>query len=275
MARTKRWNLERTENGLWEVRLSSWKYFHDYIRQQMLNYSHYVWRGQADAGWKLKSSLDRRLQFTPQRQRGSKASAHLEKFKYASRGRRNVYAPKDLSENDWWALGQHNGLATPLLDWSESPFVSLYFAFEQPVSSDIKYRAVWALSNMDRANTEIEKSHRKEYENSKNTLLTSGLGKPKAPTLDFVRPLQDDNARLVNQNGLFTRAPIGQTVEDWVASTHAESKDGYLIKLLIPNKDRGNCLRTLNNMNINNNTLFPDLYGAGKHCNMSLEISGL
>lgn len=43
MGRPKRWESQKSKNGLWVVQLASWKYFHDYITQAMLNYSHYVW----------------------------------------------------------------------------------------------------------------------------------------------------------------------------------------------------------------------------------------
>jgi hypothetical protein len=91
--------------------------------------------------------------------------------------------------------------------------------------------------------------------------------------IEIVRPMLDDNARLVNQSGLFTRAPDGADIESWVKTKFAnEIKNMIYFKVLIPDSERTICLQSLNRMNINHLTLFPDLYGASKHCNTNLEI---
>jgi hypothetical protein len=261
MAKQARWVDKPIVNGIWEIEFSSWKYFHDYVRQQMLDYSHYVWRGQRDADWKLESSLDRILKSKLPNLRNSLAQKHLDSFKLAVRGRRGANPSPIVDENEWWALGQHHGLATPLLDWTESAFVALYFAFEKAAKPQSGRRAVWALTGGQKNNEEIIKQHQ------------AAGNKGKAPILEFIRPHQNDNARLVSQAGLFTRAPLGQTTDGWIAhNNQGQIHQGHLLKLTFPDTNRTECLRTLTKMNINHITLFPDLYGAGQHCNKALQI---
>ncbi len=223
----------------------------------MLDYSHYIWRGQRDSEWRLETSLDRELKRKRKDKRNTLAKEHLENFKYAVRGRRGKNPQELQDENDWWALGQHTGLSTPLLDWTESPFVALYFAMEKSTKTSKGKRAVYALGNSRVANSKITKS------------WTSS---ERPPILERIKPLQDENDRLVSQSGLFTRTPLGVTVEDWVDQNRKGATSGALIKLIVPEKGRLDCLRTLNKMNINHLTLFPDLYGSSGHCNKQLEI---
>jgi hypothetical protein len=69
MTKAPRWKKKPIKNGIWEVEFFSWKYFHDYTRQEMPDFVHYVWRGQRDSSWKLESSLDRALKTKTRAQR--------------------------------------------------------------------------------------------------------------------------------------------------------------------------------------------------------------
>ncbi|MDD2853660.1 MAG: FRG domain-containing protein [Desulfuromonadaceae bacterium] len=247
------------DKGVMDVNLSSWKHFHDYVVTEMLDYYQYIWRGQLDAEWGLETSLDRLFKKHNKKPTTARLNRHMEKFKLASRGRRGENPRRDLNENEWWAIGQHNSLATPLLDWTHSPFVALYFAFEKQQSPSSGYRAVWALGD------------------SKNIVTAIRKVKPSATddsVITYIRPQQDENTRLVNQGGLFTRVPLGSTVRTWIEENHDKDEENiaHLIKIKIPDSGREECLRTLNMMNINHATLFPDLYGASQHCNKALSI---
>jgi hypothetical protein len=37
------------DKGVLDVNVSSWKHFHDYVVTEMLDYAHYIWRGQRDS----------------------------------------------------------------------------------------------------------------------------------------------------------------------------------------------------------------------------------
>jgi hypothetical protein len=84
--------------------------------------------------------------------------------------------------------------------------------------------------------------------------------------------MSNENPRLLTQGGLFTRVD-GMSVEDWVKRHFSGNTDNYILfKMTVPSKDRELCLRSLNRMNINHLSLFPDLYGASIYCNTDLQI---
>lgn len=242
------------------VHLQHWSYFDDYITEKMIDRRQFIWRGQASAAWLLESTLDRLLKRREMLQDRNVRDAHLQRFKLAARGRRGANPSLFKSDNDWWALGQHFGLATPLLDWTTSPYVAAYFAFVAEDCDGAERRAVFGVSRnairvgSDRARTQSE-------------------GSGRMPIVEVVEPLMDENSRLVSQGGLFTRAPDATDVEAWIRKYfESKSKTTRLVKITIPNSDRELALRSLNRMNINHLSLFPDLYGASKFANLDLTI---
>ncbi len=239
-----------------QLQLEHWRQLQDVLLDSPFTQSAWIWRGHRDATWPLHTSLNRLLNLTTTSQvsviTALQVERHLERFKLATRGRPGVNKADLLTENDWWSLGQHNGLATPLLDWSDSPYVALYFAFENKQSSPRGDLAIWALDKLD-------VSMRSNDSDDSSDVKNSGLA--------LVRPAQHDNPRLLSQAGLFTRLPLGSSVEDWVCLAYRDVNAKVLVKICFPDTDREQCLTYLNLMNINHMTVFPDLHGACRHCN--------
>jgi len=227
----------------------------------------FVFRGHANYEWKLEPTLDRMADKAISEELARK---QLEYFRLSIRGRiadRALLEPYKEANDDpsleLWAIGQHHGLATPLLDWTRSPYVALFFAFENPDDPawiDLKGNP----SNYSRAvyflNREfVEDSESHEY-------------------VRIVEPSKDDHGRLVNQAGLFTLAPYDETLESALLKALTDSRvdvdnpnelGKYLCKVHIPNdfESRRECLRHLRRMNIHHASLFPDLIGSSKYCN--------
>jgi hypothetical protein len=198
------------------------------------------------------------------------AERQLALFKRAVRGRVNDRSLVDLGEEDeLWSVGQHHGLMTPLLDWTYSPYVALFFAFakEDPVGGgekDNSYRAVYVLNKSFVDDDEVR------------------------PEIRVMEPRKDEHGRLVNQAGLFNFSPYDATIENKLAdilsaddfdddrlkeadeNEQADILAEYICKIYIKNEERDACLRHLRRMNVHHASLFPDLLGAAQYCNVAI-----
>ncbi|MFZ0931543.1 MAG: FRG domain-containing protein [Syntrophobacteraceae bacterium] len=257
-----KWKKLKIKDGVQEIHADSWRGFVSYIQNELSNYRAYVYRGQREPDWKLIPS---RYRIDGIKSVKNNTLETLAAFKMSSRGRRGT-APINLTDDDWWALGQSHGLKTPLLDWSESPFVAAFFAFAKAREPDYlpKDRMVYAIAKQQVA---------KKTEEIKKTDPGTLLGGTDA--IEIMSPLVDDNNRLVSQRGLFTKS-LGyrDNIEEWIRTRFKESTSGIMIKINITESadDRNSFLRFLNRMNVNYLSLFPDLDGAARYCNMQLEI---
>lgn len=253
-----------TRNGVREIRLDSWREFYELNTELFSTGSTFIYRGQTNYDWQLESTLDRlESRYSTRKFLDEKRSRslncvpftrkqHLRAFKNAIRGRRGPNPPP-LNEADCWALGQHHGLATPLLDWTRSPFVALFFAFEEEQ---------YFLPDGKCA----EPEHRGVYILSINPFFKDP--KDDLHVVRLVSPDADANNRLISQAALFIQMPRNTNLESYVKEHLKDRTSGATFtKIKISNNGRDECLVALNKMNINHMTLFPDIEGAAKHVN--------
>ncbi|HEY0041362.1 MAG TPA: FRG domain-containing protein, partial [Flavisolibacter sp.] len=105
------------------IRLPSWHEFKLTIHKFSENWA---FRGQANAGWMLNNAIERTdfIRFGNGIEAGFVAEFQ--------RGARNYLSKDETPEHliEWLALMQHHGAPTRLLDFSKSPYIAAYFAFE-------------------------------------------------------------------------------------------------------------------------------------------------
>lgn len=130
--------------------VSSWDGFLEWVHQLQ---GSWCFRGQREARWSLSTSLDRsaRRDFsTPT----SSGYWHVDRDSEESKNLRHFTEQDDPHTlrkpavddiGSWYAAMQHYGTPTRFLDWSMSPYVAAYFAFEHEAVEDQKYSAIWAL----------------------------------------------------------------------------------------------------------------------------------
>jgi hypothetical protein len=171
----------------------------------------------------------------------------LERFRWAASGLRGPN-PKDLSSEEWWALGRHYGLITPLLDWTEKPYIATFFAFSECYEKNGYFRL---LENKGKGVAIYRLLHSSQLE---------GDG------LQVVKPVVDELGRLQSQRGVFTwlNSEMYYELQTFMDNTN---KGDLLTKITLPDLAVVYGLIDLDKHGIDYRLLFPDLVGAALAAN--------
>ena len=177
--------------------------------------------------------------------------------------------PKQNHIIEWFALMQHHGAPTRLLDWTYSFFIATYFALKE-AEGDC---AVWALNVRwikDIVETIIGKKKRDIYEEDENFLKRTTFKKifledPNAMVL-AINPYHL-NKRLTVQQGIFLcpgniSEPFEDNLQGILSPTPNFQVD--LIKYTIKYEIKAEILKKLHRMNINEASLYPGLDGFAR-----------
>lgn len=274
-----------TRHPIWQPRPAEW-----------------IFRGQADATWRLLPAAFRTttgfpsgpaLTFRPCKGHGAQLAAELNLIRHFVQCLDHQGLPLPTEHSLKWgnfllqaqalvevgggsrwpptdatplfALAQHFGIPTRLLDWSERPTVAAYFAAvdacERMANNEAPDRmlAVWAL-DFTRAQQVIDVDP----------------SVPRPPTLELTRPPRFTNPNLRAQNGVLTFL-IDPTRRDTDTASfppldelvQQRSRDGdftspLLFRLELPWSKAGSMLRLLADEFVDATQLFPGFGGAAR-----------
>ncbi len=242
------------------VRLSSWHEAKLYLHNFSENWAY---RGQANAQWILNNAIERTDFVSFHKNIESQFVAEFQ------RGARNYLSKDETPEHliEWLALMQHHGAPTRLLDFSRSPFIAAYFAFEFCLMKEDNYIAIWCM-NVEHLKKKSLRVLSKEFgtelkasQNLINEKLFERVFYQNNKNLVFpVEPFRM-NRRYSLQQSIFVSTGRSATpfMEQLLFLGTDLSK--AVVRLEIPATEKKVALRDLQLMNLNRASLFPDLDG--------------
>jgi hypothetical protein len=248
-------------------------------------------RGQRESGWTLQTSLDREIRVAH-----NAGHYHLNRrgeeddllFRFQQQVQHYVaHLPTAEDRAGWLALMQHYGVPTRLLDWTQSPYVALYFAVESEpqgtgrrgngAEQEDLSSAIWAidLEFLQWKSKELlplipdEPRARMEY-------LNGVLDREEKPLVVRIDPLHG-NERMFAQQGFFLWKLFVETPYlDQILTSMMTAPDlivrPVIRKLRIRRARRLYFLEQLRGMNIHRASLFPGIDGFCQHLKVDLQI---
>ena len=218
------------------------------VAQTFGSASHLLFRGQSSWGWRLETTLERE---------STKIETISDYFRFLSGAKPQLetFTGKQWPDIDIQAIqktyeaydslflaqfpayelcvyARHLGFPSILLDWSRSPYIAAYFAFQSPKADHV---AIWVYQ---------------EY---------SGHGKASSsnePQLKNLGPYVTSHPRHFLQQGEYTLA-VKYQKESWHLAGHHEvfelgrEHQDKLLKFTLPATERDNVLNRLDQYNIN------------------------
>ena len=241
--------------------------------------NHYIYRGHADADWLLESSLERLIG----RGWSAESARKFEDFSLKQFKPKfhlyDRYNTVPMSKLAWLAIMQHHGVPTRLLDFSESPYVALYFALEAYQPQNQKDFAVIAIdysSLMDQSLAEIQKRDG-GFTETRSTLLDrqdnvfDEIVDRFSYDIAWVAEPDVLNARLDRQAGSFLLSGNRERRIEEILTSQIYANVSML-KYRIDHSLYAGSFALLRKMNMTSKSLYGDLDGLARAIRMQMQV---
>ena len=227
---------------------NSWDEFSTWAQRVRIDHEAVIFRGHGDRQFKLKTTLHRQHRNRMERY----CLDVLPRFK--SRAEATMGMRFDFNNGEDYAtvlgLAQHHGLPTPMLDWTESPYVAAFFAFSDTLAwgdirRDVTHVRVFALTR-------------------KFVQMTSPATVSIPQINHYVSSLQIapiHNPRLLAQQGRFLVTNVSD-LESFLLWGQEHAAEKFLVAVDMPVHLAVQVLEDLAYMGLHAGNLFPGLDGV-------------
>lgn len=249
-----------------EKTLENWEQFEEAIneleqqrlqkqQETALKISEYLYRGQSDSSWLLETTLDRFfekeinlkyyygiiLSAKPKIETFTGLEWNVPKYeKYeAWLNKMGTLSSGEFIAYEYMAYLRHHGFPSPLLDWTASPYIAAFFAFNN-VPKDTKYVSIFVF---------CERSSGLKTSSSNETTIRSLGPYVKAHKRHFLQQSQYTICTIHRNDGHYYAKH--QDIVD-----RNDDFQNLMWKFNVPRSERKSALMRLNQMNINAFSLF-------------------
>lgn len=225
--------------------IMTWDDFKTWVLSEKSNNSGLIYRGHSDSSYTLQTSFHRHGRRDLNRYSESDVP-ELSINISATIGRSfSLNSPEEHGALLY--LAQHHGYPTPLIDWTESPYVAAYFAFRE-LNKYEEQEGVVRIYQFD-----------KDLWHTQHSRVV-GIGEPR-PSFSAHILNARDNKRALPQQSVVTFSNIFN-VERFIDFYEQQDNEKYLTKIDIQKSDRNFAMKDLGIMGITASSLFPGLDGA-------------
>lgn len=224
------------------IKYQSWQDYKRWVFEHTINNHSFLFRGQENSEWKLKTSLHR---INPSINMNIYIHNIIPEIhnQLLSKGFEIHNLSEIYSFNSFLAKLQHHGFPTPMLDWSYNPYIAAYFAIQNTnpkVTSD--YFSIYIFDYL---------SWIKLYFQPIDLLGQESF-------ISTFKPYYQNNPRLIVQNSIMTITNVND-IESYLSYAENSKNSTYLYKINISKSEIATINNDLNNMGIVKDRLFPDL----------------
>jgi hypothetical protein len=251
------------------VEIKNWKQFSNYFTSILdaggPTAPAYMFRGHHTNEHRLQPSLLRLLK------KGSspaeakrierKALVEFQRRAHLPHGRDPI--PENRGVLGWWALMQHHGAPTRLLDWTRSPLVAAYFAVEQRPD---RPGVIW-VAHVRTTRDYMAKHHPSVPPHPDDAWDLDFFDRwSHGPVVYFVQNPRESE-RMAAQQGYFSFCPeLLADQQQLLMESMSDTRDWCerFFVMVIPPRLKAEFLRKLRDLNVTASSLFPGIDGLGR-----------